>query len=717
MRGYAMEGEKQRDVKGGQPGGRESGMLTMRKLIQPKSARPMGTLGELFGERIRTNYELIQGRLSPADILHFLSAPPELYLAEHEMTILVNSEKNIEVKNFVTNLVNSVLNRILVSRQLALTYQDRVFVENVLRKLGVADVREWMRQVRMIKEETRNVRELLSLYESGQDAVRLILEYRREHFERQKTQEKQIETEKPEAAAYLAAAVLKRLQTEKIYREACSYATFRIGGGTTLERQELSFGEQHIAASYLTLNEYRSRFFARRQSLVYYQPQYDETWDSSHTDASYGQTVNHIMQTVLLNAVRLSFHSRYGEFTRHTGWRHEFMDALHIAVRNTCQRIARLPAEAISAVQDREAWQRTMQHFERQEIDSLRSLLTQSLQATVQKTHEEKGVLLPAQEKAASFTTRRQDTDSDVMRLEHTKQQDQPQQEAQALRLEREKEILAQLARIDRLNVERMERLAEYTRRIEASDQRQIDREKTMTETVKILGGTKQSETVSQEREMLHRIETERETEKLREILGDETVRVFETIRGYRQDPGRYPHVFTADGQAVNLLLRDIAAAEKTQNARFGKETNEVVHDGGWDAAQKGEAGALPGTVLGARSGGHRSQKAAKETERNVELFHRRTEQTISEETLQELMQTARKDKLIQRADIRETVNEAQQVTEIVQSKVNEMKDRQDEEIARMISLNVKTQLDTLSEKVYGKLERRMDAERRRRGL
>lgn len=125
------------------------------------------------------------------------------------------------------------------------------------------------------------------------------------------------------------------------------------------------------------------------------------------------------------------------------------------------------------------------------------------------------------------------------------------------------------------------------------------------------------------------------------ELPEAETMRVFETVRGDQKDPGRYPNVTASGEQAMNLLLRDIAAAG-------GRPQKEQP---------------VPGT---------NRQKA---------------------------------------------IQEKTQVEEIVRSKMKEMKGKQEEEMARMINQQVRRQFDTLSEKVYGKLEKRMDAERRRRGL
>lgn len=216
---------------------------------------------------------------------------------------------------------------------------------------------------------------------------------------------------------------------------------------------------------------------------------------------------------------------------------------------------------------------------------------------------------------------------------------------------------------------------------------------------------------------MLHTAESVRETKELREILGEETVRVFETIRRYQEDPRGYPQGAIPEGQAVNLFLRDIAAAGKAPKAEFEAGTETAVYDGAGYAEQREAARPLSETVVSVWDSERVRKRTGKAAERDVELFHRQNARTISEETLRELMQNRRQDRVVQNTDVRETVRTEEQVTGIVQSKVNEMKVRQDEEIARMIGQNVKRQLDTLSEKVYGKLERRMDAERRRRGL
>ena len=697
-------------------------MLTMGGPIQLKSVRQIGTPLEMFGERIRGNYEQLQGRISPAEILHFLSAPPELYMAGTDMTTLVNKQNGTEIQNLTISLVNNVLNRILVTEQMMFTYQDLVFVENIMKKIGVTDVQEFIRQVRRSKEEIGTVRELLSLYESGRDTLRLIWEYRVKHAQMQEIQEEEGEgegegeKEELEAADRLAAIVLKRLRTGDIYREVSRYAAIRFGSRTMLDRFELSFGERNIAASYLALSDYRSRAFAQSQNTVYNLPERYEAWHLNLTDGHDGQSINNFLQAALLHAIEQIFHLRYTEFKRNTGLWHEFTDALHVSVRNTFQSLENLSELRFFTIQDLEGYHRTVQHFERQEIDALKHLFSISARRTADASHDAQTVQTLPRDEAAVIELRRQNKNVGVRRQEDASQNDLPREVTEP-RIEREEEIQRQLERIDRRNIERMERLSKYTSRMKESERLRIDRETAKAAALGAPAGQEQVTLAYRERETLHTAEAGQETERLREILGAETVRVFETIRGFQENPEQYPNVTAAEEKTMKLLLRDIAAAGEPQTTVPAKEQSALVYEEKAYTAIR-ETGRASGKLSwGVQPGGRRQGRKSGQTEHTVELFHRQNRQTVNEETLQELMRIWNKEKRVQNTDIRETFHEETQVEEIVRSKVNELQVKQDEEIGRMISQNVKRQLDTLSEKVYGKLEKRMDAERRRRGL
>lgn len=698
-------------------------MLTMGKPMRLTCAEPMGMRGEMFGERIRGNLRQMQGRFTPADILHFLSAPPEFYIAETGMTTLVNQRDGVEIENLELSLVNNLLNRILVSGQLQFCYQDRVFVENILKKLGVADVREWIRQVRMIKEETEAVNELLSLYEAGRDTIRQIQEYGREQAESQKVREEERTQESKEAEAILrfSTAVLNRLQTAAVYREVSRYTAFRFGDRTKIERRELSFGEQDIAASYLTLHEFRKQMLQHDSNMVYHLSGRYEALDVSHTDEIDRRMAEYLLQTALLQAISQLFHIRYTDFSRHTGWRHEFMDALHVSVRNTFQRLAGFSERTFLTTHDREAYHRTVQYFDRQEIRALKTLLENRKERMLLSSRDMEALQTAPQEQTTVYESRQFHTDGDTVWQEKTIMRDHPPQEAAAYYAGRMEEIKEWLARIDQQNIERVERLAAYESRTERPKKWRIDRERAKSDALKALANPKQGMILAGERETGYAPESKQETQKLREILGNETVRVFETVRGYQEDPEQYPNVTTLEGRAMNLFLQDIMAAGERQTAVLETGQEKSIPDAGLRLQQTEAESAHPfqGTEAETRFMGrrHRMERLLEKTEPDVELLHRQSERTVNEEKLREVLRTRSSDKKRNSTTFRESVSEKEQVTKIVNAKMNEITRRQDEEIARLIDQNVKRQLDMLSEKVYGKLERRMDAERRRRGL
>ncbi len=163
--------------------------------------------------------------------------------------------------------------------------------------------------------------------------------------------------------------------------------------------------------------------------------------------------------------------------------------------------------------------------------------------------------------------------------------------------------------------------------------------------------------------------------------------------------------------------MRDIADTSKPPAVISAAEPEMIVYNEGHPVVTEAMERAFNELAPSAGALRNGQKETSGQEEKAVELLHRQSEQTVSEETLQKWMQTWKRDAQIRNADVQKRDNEENQVTEIVQSKVNEMMLKQDEEIGRIISQNVRQQLDMMSEKVYGKLERRMDTEKRRRGL
>jgi len=211
------------------------------------------------------------------------------------------------------------------------------------------------------------------------------------------------------------------------------------------------------------------------------------------------------------------------------------------------------------------------------------------------------------------------------------------------------------------------------------------------------------------EREKVWQEESLFREREVREALDPEAVRIMETIERYR----RVPELFTPGA----------VRAEAQQQFVLDTYHNEIQREQSISVKESGAAeDAPPGAVRG-RAWEERLPGTVREMRRHIpgtlvreELLHRRQERVLSEEIVSQL-QTMNRSSRVNTREQNETVNRRDVVQKIVTNKVNELHVQQDDEIDRLIADSVRRQIDGVSERVYNKITRRMDAERRRRGL
>jgi len=98
-----------------------------------------------------------------------------------------------------------------------------------------------------------------------------------------------------------------------------------------------------------------------------------------------------------------------------------------------------------------------------------------------------------------------------------------------------------------------------------------------------------------------------------------------------------------------------------------------------------------------------------------VEFVHKKEEQLISEELLEEIR--TQNQRTIQNRETEETtVRTEREVHQAVQEAVNRIQTNRIDNIEELVQQNVKRQLNQLSEQVYTKLEKKLQTERKRRG-
>ena len=100
---------------------------------------------------------------------------------------------------------------------------------------------------------------------------------------------------------------------------------------------------------------------------------------------------------------------------------------------------------------------------------------------------------------------------------------------------------------------------------------------------------------------------------------------------------------------------------------------------------------------------------------RQVDFVHKAEEQVISEELLENIrsrQQTTKKEEHMEER----LLQQEQSTQTIVQDTVNRMQVNQIGNIEELVQQSVRRQLGNLSERVYGKIEKKLAAERKRRG-
>ena len=197
--------------------------------------------------------------------------------------------------------------------------------------------------------------------------------------------------------------------------------------------------------------------------------------------------------------------------------------------------------------------------------------------------------------------------------------------------------------------------------------------------------------------------------EHLKQVFGEETIRIFETLEKYQKSP-QYQNGIGIPGQSEAMLMRDIQIEEQAHRAELIHKIQSVEQE----TVQEIETAQLFKTYMP-----EQIKQVRKETQKQIdriELVHKQEETSIEEEVLEEIRGLHRTTR-IENEQTSQQVIEKNTSQEIVNTRINEFQTRQNEELIRIMTDKVQNQIGAISEQIYGKLEKRMDTERRRRGL
>lgn len=689
-------------------------MLTIHTPISLTVNPSMLQLNENFTERLTGNYKVIGNGLEPEDMLHFMSEPPEVYLAEGGMTALVDHQTVYENRSLKLDVINNVLNRILVADTYRMTYQDQVFIQSVLSRIGVTDVTEFIRQVQSLRQESKNINRLTDLYWSESTMLSELLAYRQERKEQEHAEDAGEEKPAEEPVLWLHQNILNRLQTGAVYQEIKNYLSATSSYHRMISSAEMQISEQTVTAQNILLNKLKNHTTMEEQPLVYHYINTYEMGDETQIQEQHKQTVSQLVQAVLLNALHQMYALRMDELLRQSNVWYQLAGAVYQAAENTYQRYDAYHERNYISRREADTYTRTVQQYQQNEIQAIEQFFTVDRQNTVLNRVEGEIRLaelipVPGAEGTEVESAALQTADQGQS-VEQLVQRELHHQQIRSVTTQEEL-FKQQLEQINQNNIRNSQLLQQYMAGQPGEKENgRINRKAAKRDALLALSQPKEvmltyleSRTREEQKETVAR-------EQLTQVFGERTLKIFETLEKYQKTP----ELLTATGQVVpdaaGMLMRDIQLRMQENRQELVHDTRELVQESVQESQTKQVLREfLPEQVRQIHS---RTQSEIN----RVELLHRQTENTFDEEVLEEIRGLQRSTR-VENHQIREEVAEKNLTQEIVNRKVNEFQVRQNEELNCLIQEKVQRQLGDLSEQVYGKLEKRMDTERRRRGL
>lgn len=666
-----------------------------------------------FTERLMGNYQIIGNRLEPEDMLHFLSQPPEVYLAEGGMTSLIENTKIYENQNLKLDVINNVLNRILVSDTYQMTYQDQVFIEATLRKMGISNVQEFIRQVKNQKEETKNVTYLTDLYWQQQETVAQLLEYRKMQAKKE-TGDGEEETDgKDEQILWLHQEIMNRLQTGAVYQELKNYVSSTANYHQMISAEEMKISEQNVMAQNILLNKLRNYTMMEEQPLVYHHINTYEMGDEIIVNTDNRQSVSRMVQAILLNALHQMYALRVEDLVRQENVWYYLAGNLYQTAENTFHRFAAYHGQNFISNEAADSYSKEVQQYQKNEIKAIEQLYQKQQSDDIRNTNiniypkEELQYLL---EEGMDEAVEKADLENPKDGIREMQQQTEVHGQQIQQMTKQENLLKNQLEQINQNNIRNLQLLQKLNiQNVTPGKAERINRAKAMEDALRVLSEPEEVLMTYLDRETIVEQTKLAEREHLKQVFGEDTIRIFETLEKYQKSP-KYQNGMGLPGQSEAMLMKDIRLEEQAHRTelihKIQEEEQETIHE-------------IETTQLFKTYMPEQIKQIRKETQKQmerIELVHRQEETSIEEEVLEEI-RGLHKTTRIENEQTTQQVIEKNATQEIVNTHINEFQTRQNEELVRMMTDKVQNQIGSISEQIYRKLEKRMDTERRRRGL
>lgn len=360
-------------------------MLILKEPVKLKSLSPIIRRTDGFYERMHANYQVLWAKYGPEDLFHLLSLPPQVYVNEGGMTTFVTQNHNQMNQEVRLLLVHNLINRLMTAEPSRLTYQDMVYVQTMLQRLGVKNVSEFMEQLYETREDTQNIRKLTGLYEKNMTVLKEAVQTagadgnirERKKADRMPGERKdQAKENKRPYIYWLHQEIFRHLRTETVYHTAVAFQKDAVYHYDQIKEQEAKMAGQARTLAVLRLHRLHQEVLTEETPLVSHRMNLYEEGTGGEPGGK-DRILQELAGAVLLNLTDDLYQLRAEEISENRSSWYRIQGDLREIIQNTLDRFQAYHLSGISEIQQeiRHTLQRSVNEFREQEILRLREIL------------------------------------------------------------------------------------------------------------------------------------------------------------------------------------------------------------------------------------------------------------------------------------------------------------------------------------------------------
>ena len=691
-------------------------MLKMMKPIQLK-IRPLAKLHS-FGlpETLRFNYGIISDGIEPEDLLHLVTAPPEVFVAEGGGSGFLSQNITNSSQQNKIEIINNLVNRILLTENENYSYQDRTYISSVLRQLGIHNDERFMNIVHQLKNQTDNTEQLISLYQQNSMSLRQIIQNYEENEQREGKEIPADGEIRPAERYYLQDEIYRRLDTKAVYDFISSYAAYNAGDSSLVRNEAVILGDQMRISQILQLQELKNTVVNEQRSLYYLHANpYESGQDINMTDVTEQTVTEELVSAVLLDLADNIYSAVNENLKRNES---TYIDATKVFFRaadNTFSRFESFHSENSVTQESSEEYIRQSNMNQKSEISVLNEFMekTMPLYFSRHDTETSETEIYSSTQNlinSSRNTVNNQNMQNSVNNTAGNESSTENLTQMtfrQDMHFDTIEEQVAYYEEQNRIIHEKLLNIEKEAPKIPAV---KVDRARARRDAAMALEHPEELiKEYTKERSETH---SEKQTESRYEaLLSKETREIFERYARVKDSPELARQNGMITEGAEKLLIEETREIERTVLQHAIQENPEEPED---KAEPSGIAiNNITGKII--ENINSRPVGISYAGTEKVNMTHKAVSPEIDEEMVKELIRRVRTERTVSE-ETSENAREVHHTETVVNNTTREIRNERHEDITELVAQGVKKEMASISNEVMKRIEQRMQLERSRRG-